>query len=165
MTCHEKTHVKYQDMEADVDAAIGPLIYELWRAGLYPSESCQGTESEGIWIEFSDLGDVNTFLLLVAEYEEGNDSLYWRITRGWEDSHEGGWRFTPNFWECPFNENEDARDGPPACIFVISISIPRTDLPAVAARLKEQNDWAARHRKENRGCVEERRKYETTITY
>lgn len=77
---HAAVAVQVGERREEIDEAIAPLIEALWRAGIPTLMSCQETKPGTAWIEFEDLKHLRQFLNLVAQYEEGDDSLYDRIS-------------------------------------------------------------------------------------
>ena len=80
-----------------MDEEIAPLILALWKADIYTVNSCQENMPGIAWVEFLTADDAAEFLNLVAEYEEGIDTLYNRITQRlrWEDDR----AMSAPFWE------------------------------------------------------------------
>ena len=75
---HRQVRVRYGDLEADVDAALGPLIEGLWRAGIRTIGSCEHYDRDApseqygdgrplVWLVFPRARDADRFEALLAQ--------------------------------------------------------------------------------------------------
>ena len=147
MATHKQTHIKYKDMDADVDELIAPLILELWKAEIYTTLSCQNNMRK-IWIQFMTAGDAEDFLNIVgAKYEQTLGSLYNRIIWNRIPENSRGklhkyWDFEAfaEDWSLVQKDNgEEEHTEPTEISFSISIRFPKSDLTAVMERMVEHN--------------------------
>lgn len=146
---HRTVNVRVGDMQAEIDEEIAPLIRELWKAGIDTSNSCQETRPGIVWIEFATAEDAARFLNVVAEYEEGAEGLYARITGRW-----GGCEHSSPPWEYDAlpedlglveaflddDEIDEWHEGEVEFRFSMSVRFPRSDFPAVLARMSRYNE-------------------------
>lgn len=145
---HRTVRVSVGEMEADIDEEIVPLVRELWRAGIETVNSCQGNRPGIIWIQFATTDDAANFLDIVAEYEEGKDTLYNRAMGRWD-----GGEFPVTFWDYAalpedrglvegFTEDDEVEEwheGLTDAFFSVSVRFPRSDFPTVLARMARHN--------------------------
>jgi hypothetical protein len=146
---HKQVLVKYGHERAYVDEGIAPLILALWQNGISTTLSCQENRPGIAWVQFPTPLDAKSFLDIVAEYEEGVETLYNRITNNWVygDGQEPSvppWEYTT----CPWDEArylepdengetvEEYHDGEPYFLFPISVRFPVSDLPVILDRLQ-----------------------------
>ena len=148
---HKQRLVRYGDIEAKIDVEIAPLIEEIWKAGLYTCNSCQGNPDKNwIWIEFFNSYDAAKFLNIVAKYEEDTNLLYNRITHGWDDMEKditGFWKYNLFPKDLGLIEKsdeddsiEESHEGKCEFIFNVSIRFPNSDLSTVLKRLRINNN-------------------------
>src|SRR6266568_2282062 len=76
---HRAVMVHVGKMREEIDEKLVPLIREIWKADIQTMMSCQETEPGIAWIEFDSVDDLRKWLNIVAEYEEGVDTLYNRV--------------------------------------------------------------------------------------
>ncbi len=145
---HRTVRVSVGEMEADIDEEIVPLVRELWRAGIETVNSCQENRPGIIWIQFATTDDAANFLDIVAEYEEGEDTLYNRAMGRWD-----GGEFPASDWDYAalpedrglvegFTEDDEVEEwheGLTDAFFSVSVRFPRSDFPAVLARMARYN--------------------------
>jgi hypothetical protein len=67
---HQQVVVEVGDRKAQVDVGIAPLIRELWVADIDTCLSCQQDWLGRIWIDFSSVEEMVSFLNVVARYED-----------------------------------------------------------------------------------------------
>ena len=149
MYIHKQVLVECGHERAFVDEGIAPLILALWQNGISTTLSCQENRPGIAWVQFLTPSDAKSFLDIVAEYEEGVETLYNRITNNW--FHEDGrdlsvppWEYTTYPWDFARSlepdENdetvEEYHDGEPYFLFPISVRFPVSDLPVILDRLQ-----------------------------
>jgi hypothetical protein len=141
---HEAVTVRVGDRKEDIDKMLAPLIRELWRAGIETMMSCQETEPDIAWIEFNTVEDFERFLNLVADYEEGVDTLYNRINNQLTGALSAPcWEYQVNVFDCGFKPGDDnPRLGPADFHVTISVYFPHCDLPTILARMKKHREMA-----------------------
>jgi hypothetical protein len=136
MQIHETVRVRVGDMDAEIDKDIAPLIREIWEAGIVSCNSCQENEPGIVWIEFMTPTDAERFVNIVAEYEDGIDTLYNRITgeRSAKEKEVKYWEYDPFVFDYAMKrEFENGRivaerhDGVPDIVFSLSIRFPRSE--------------------------------------
>jgi hypothetical protein len=143
---HKTKHIKFKDIEADIDQDIADLILDLWKLDIGTTNSCQDNVPKGfVWIEFQTAYDAELFLNYVAEYSGDLDSVYQRLAHRWRDDKPRAlWRYNVNVMDEGIhqelddngdvvNETCDHHD----FHFAISVRFPRTDLQYVKRRLRE----------------------------
>jgi hypothetical protein len=146
MPKHKQVHIRYGDIEADIDERIAPLILELWKADIVTALSCQNNNNR-IWIEFLSARDAEKFLNIVgAVYERAPESLYNRITNVWVPENERRWlnKFWeydahPTDWSVSQNGEHEERDSEVDFSFSISIRFPKSDLAIITERVTAYN--------------------------
>jgi hypothetical protein len=149
MYIHKQVLVEYGHERAFVDEGMAPLILALWQNGISTTLSCQENKPGIAWVQFLTPLDAKSFLDIVAEYEEGVETLYNRITNNWgyDDGRELSvppWEYTTCPWDLARSpepdENdetvEEYHDGKPAFLFLISVRFPVSDLPVILDRLQ-----------------------------
>jgi hypothetical protein len=62
---HKTTHIKYENIEADIDTEIAPLIKELWKADMPTLASCECNIDDKVWIQFDNPYTAAYFLSIV----------------------------------------------------------------------------------------------------
>ena len=135
--CHKAVVVEVGSHCEEIDEAIAPLIEALWRTGIKTMMSCQEADPGIAWIEFDDMEHVQKFLNLVADYEEGADTLYNRITHDLITSTSATpmWEYQLNPLDCGGDEEGRRQDRDCDFIFTVGVYIPHADLPVVLDRL------------------------------
>lgn len=143
---HRLVRMRHRGREIDVDEEMAPLIQELWRAGIETVACCQEGEDGLAWIEFRQAGDAERFLNAVAVYEDGNASLYRRLSwLAFTPDEEGGARLHPKswrYWVRPVDETlqtEGPASNRPAFVLSLSVLFPREDLPILLGRMRGRN--------------------------
>jgi hypothetical protein len=144
MPMHTTVTVQVGALNEEIDELIAPLIREIWIAGIETHMSCQGDEAGSVWICFHDEADMIAFLNVVAEYEEGADTLYNRMNPRWHDSPSSpdAWTFDLIPHDCGLDwdsADRESHDGHPDFFFAFSVRFPRCDLPTLFERLKRHN--------------------------
>ena len=151
-TIHKQVLVQVDDMKAEIDAGIAPLIRELWKAGIRTFNSCQENKPGIIWIEIATVDDGIAFLNIVAHYEEEEEEhsfLYNRICHGWDIDDET----SLPFWDYavfprdlglyPILDDDDTvfeiHDGRTDFNMSLSIRFPTADYPVLLQRMTEHN--------------------------
>ena len=157
MQKHETILVTFNEMEADIDVEIAPLILEIWRAGITTTFSCQGGRSGLAWIQFLTSGDAAQFLnSVVGPYDKDEDSLYSRIRHGrrtFYQPYDGHWIYEAHVQD---NSTEFVRAGQgkgslceisygtPELCFRYSVRFPRSDIPTLERRMRQMNERNSR---------------------
>jgi hypothetical protein len=138
---HKAITVRVGNMRAQIDTLLAPLIREIWKSGINTVMSCQETEPGIAWIEFEAVDDLVHFLNIVAEYEEGVDTLYNRINfRLTGPKSAPDWQYQANLLDCGFIPEEDDRyEGAPDFLVTVSVYFPQSDLSVLLTRLKTHN--------------------------
>ena len=94
---HPGVVVRVGETAEVIDAAIAPLIREMWVAGIPTLMSCQETDPGRAWIEFEEVEHLARFLGVVTRYEAGADALYNRVAHEWSgDATVPGWHYQLN---------------------------------------------------------------------
>lgn len=147
-TMHKQIRVCIGDREADIDEGIAPLIEELWKADIETFNSCQENKPGIIWIQFASPEDASRSLDIVAQYEDGVDTLYNRARIAWAPFDDKD--MTAPFWEYAilpedmamveeYDENEDLIEeshmGKPCFTFSVSIRFPVADYAVILERM------------------------------
>lgn len=142
---HKTKHIKYGDLEANVDVDISKLILNLWKLDITTTNSCQNNVPENwVWIEFINSSDAEQFLNIVAkEFSMDPKSLYFRIIQSWTGDESFWWKYrVSNFYcnlETKFIDDdtiEEIPTGSPQFMFSFSVRFPRSDLDEVCKRVK-----------------------------
>lgn len=146
---HRQVTVRYRWQVAPVDEGIAPLIKELWIADIDTLMSCQQNTHGRIWLCFPGMGYINSFLNIVARYEEGegDDKLYWRIKCEFDPPGPlPNWEYSCSpidyalVTEIFDDDTEHCSYTPPAAFdFSMSVRFAPQELPIVLQRLKEHN--------------------------
>jgi hypothetical protein len=141
---HKEVKVCVGELQADIDEEIAPLIHELWKAHLSTVNSCQENQSGIAWIQFATAECALEFLQIVAEREEGRDTLFARITREWDDRESviQNWNyevFLHDFSRTDEDDETGRRGEPPDFDFWVSVRFPRADLPVVLEKMVRHN--------------------------
>jgi hypothetical protein len=141
---HSTVTVQVGPLKEEIDELIAPLIREIWIAGIETDMSCQGDEAGSVWICFPDETNLIMFLNVVAQYEEGANTLYNRINPRWQDllSSPDAWTFELIPHDCGLdwdNADCESHDGHPDFFFAYSLRFPRSDLTTLFERLKRHN--------------------------
>jgi len=141
---HTKTVVRHLAHSAAIDQELAPLIFELWKAQISTSASCQESPKGRAWIRFSSPADALSFLNVVIKYVPEEEPFYRRMI---------GRDKTPRDWKYALEPEQvtdwasDAADQlnwkPPSRVaFEVTIWIPTDDVSVVAALLKDYNGAA-----------------------
>jgi hypothetical protein len=137
---HVTVRVEAGPWSEEIDAAIAPLIEALWQVGVPTMMSCQETDPGLAWIEFEELGHLQQFLNIVAEYEEGADTMYNRIANDLvtPPGATSTWEYQLNPLDCG-GGGEDRHHGE-SCDFIFSVGVyfPHADMPIVLDRLRRR---------------------------
>jgi hypothetical protein len=138
---HRAVKVCVGRMREEIDERIAPLVREIWKAGIRTIMSCQETEPGIAWIEFDSVADLIRFLNVVAQYEEGVDTLYNRINRRRVGpTSTSCWEFQLNLLDCGFSPQDDDRyEGPADFLVSVGVYFPQGDLPVLVRRMKHHN--------------------------
>jgi hypothetical protein len=124
------------------------LIREVWRAGIGTLNSCQENRPGIIWIQFASADAAAAFLDIVTEYEEEADSLYNRITGRWDvpEHSAPAWEYHALPEDLGLvemftddDEIDQWHEGEVEFLFTMSVRFPRSDFPAVLARMVRHN--------------------------
>jgi hypothetical protein len=154
-TGHPQVHIKVDDIEADVDVELAPLITEMWKAGIDTMMSCQqhdtpelekyGNPTSWVWLDFATAEDAETFLTRVAgDYDPDPESMFQRIAGEPDKGSKRDW-----WYECHAMDSRDEKDPGGGCVmFDVSVRFPRDELPEVFQRMKAHNEWLELMRRE-----------------
>jgi len=135
---HKAITVHVGDMKEQIDVLLAPLIRAIWKAGIRTIMSCQETEPGISWIEFESADDLGRFLNIVAEYEEGADTLYNRISNWFAGPMSApSWEYQLNLFDYRFGV--DDYKGPTDFLVCVSVYFPHGDLPILLERLQRHN--------------------------
>lgn len=152
---HKAVRVFHGTLEADVDEAIAPLILEMWKAGVYTYQSCQGNPEGWVWIQFADQCDLEKFLSLVGRHAAADDHMHRRMRFDYNSPttlSPGQWcyRLIVEDLSIDFEESEDEPgfvveigNGPSKFALLFCLHFPSTDLPVVLTRLIAHNQLVA----------------------
>lgn len=144
---HRTVKVQVGEMQADIDEEIAPLIRELWKAGIDTFNSCQENRPGIVWVQFATADDAARFLNVVTEYDEEPDGLYARVTGRWDGCEHSAppWEYdalpedlglVETFLD---DEIDEWHEGEVEFRFTMSVRFPRSDFPAVLARMSRYN--------------------------
>ena len=137
---HPGVVVRVGETATVIDAAIAPLIREMWVAGIRTVMSCQETDPGQAWIEFEEVGHLVRFLDIVTRYETGADTLFNRVAHEWSgDTSVPSWEYQLNPLEFGGCGGDDRPGRPCAFAFTVGVYIPHADLPVVQERLERYN--------------------------
>ena len=149
MARHETVPVTWKGQQAQIDKGIAPLIREIWKAGIATLNSCEENRPGWVWIQFEHSTEAERFLNIVAQYDEGMDTLYNRIRQEWvpmDAEMEGEWEYSVLPKDVAVEQTlvddeylEESCSGPSNFFFTLSIRFPRTDLPRVLERVEDHN--------------------------
>ena len=151
MRGHDKTHVEFMDMKAEIDTEIAGLIESIWQAGLATVMSCQDAPQGWVWIQFATEVHAATFLSIMVAHESEAEGLCKRIhpTQDHADGDlpDGMWQY--DFWPESFPVPQtnvtdgvvDELPGKPSFVRLLltSVRFPPHDLPEVEKRLRRHN--------------------------
>ncbi|MHC4407061.1 MAG: hypothetical protein ACYTG0_46200 [Planctomycetota bacterium] len=149
---HTTVTVQTGSWKGEIDEEIAPLIREMWVAGIETTMSCQEDGWGLVWIMFPDEVDLVTFLNMVAEYEEGPDTLYNRMNPRWRDPQSGSaWEYEIMPTDLALVEEDhdedsstrERHDGVSDFFFHYSVRFPRCDLPRVVEHVTRHNRQTA----------------------
>jgi hypothetical protein len=147
MANHPTKRVRVGDQSADIDVLIAPLIREIWKAGIETFMSCQGDDRDPIWLQFSG-PQLEKFLNIVGAGDAHNAGLRGRAD---QTCSTGAWHYATDVsdWHDPDTLSEMKSTDPefydaavnclPYFNVMISVEIPKADLPGVLTRLREHN--------------------------
>jgi hypothetical protein len=154
---HKQVSIKHGHREAEIDAAIAPLLLELWKAGIETVQSCECHAATGkIWIEFRSAEDAERFLDVVARRQTSPESIYQRTSHwhfgmyesfSWsrnlrinprEERERLAWEFQVRSEDSTLGGEEDTYEWPTFRLHT-SVLFPRDDVEAVLDRMQEHN--------------------------
>jgi hypothetical protein len=145
----EQVLIRVGERSGQIDKEIAPLIKEVWTANIETVECREEGRPGAALVVFATSADAEVFLNIVAVYEEGEESLYRRITHNREnpDGPAGVplWDYSarPLDGALRIDAREDGveeyHEGPPDFFLKIYTWIPRTDLPEILKRLRAHN--------------------------
>jgi hypothetical protein len=141
--------VRYGEWEEEIDAAIAPLILELWKAGIDTYQSCQGNPLGWIWLPFPTSLDMERFLSLAAGEPAEGDDMHRRIPFGYGDRgfpRADHWQYEAVVFDAKVDvalgkegEVQTVRLGPADFRVLICVHFPEADLPLLLRRLVRHN--------------------------
>ncbi len=143
---HKTVPVTHDNITADIDEDIAPLILELWKRDMFTFNSCQENKPGIVWIQFASFIGAEEFLNLVCDkYSPKLTSLYQRISEDWNDENSNKqWTFTSHIEDFNLSYEEDdededmikeVHDGKPEFNFSVSVRFPRSDLKNIFKKL------------------------------
>ncbi len=115
------------EQEVRIDKKIAPLVWTIWhKLGLHTYNSCEDNFGS-VWIEFSHLHELETFLTILARYRDDYPELYAEMMEEWE------FRILPQDLAEVLDEEADEvyLDGDSDIIFSPSVRFPKEDLSRV----------------------------------
>jgi len=144
---HKAVYVRVGDQEAEIDAAIAPLIREMWEAGIETVMSCQEDGNGLVWIEFPSEEDLANFLDMVADYDPDPNALYNRIVHDFTGAIDPEWiiEVSPVDFGAEWLTDDDdntvdiSHSGTTDLGFWYSVRFPPSDLPVVLKRVRRYN--------------------------
>jgi hypothetical protein len=163
-TDHKQKRVRANGWSANVDKGLAPLIKELWKAGIYTTNSCEDNRPGGIYQGPYPDYEVMTgserwpdgcvwigmpadcalkFMKIIVDFE-GDQNFYLRLFEGeWVGIHfTKMWEFKVSMfdWSYVIDDDGHSLDGPSELEFMISMRFPKEDLEKVYAKVKEHNE-------------------------
>jgi hypothetical protein len=132
--CHKAVIVEVGSCREEIDEALAPLITAIWKCGIGTMMSCEEVDPGIAWIEFDSIEDLRGFVNLVADYEDGADTLYNRINN----------QLAGDLSAPPWEYQLHLRDlnacasymGPTYVEFSVGVYFPVSDIPVIVERLQ-----------------------------
>ncbi len=128
---HQTTHIKYGDLEADIDIEIAPLIHELWKGDMYTLASCQG-DSDVIWINFENPNASALFLATALCTGTLSNEVF-------NENHPEGWHYCCHPYYITMDDEERPGKTYDIIEFSTCVYFPKAHLKKVMHQVRLSN--------------------------